>query len=79
MSSSFAKTVANAVLEKTENEVVAVLIHLKKFLRAQNSLRSPLLRLPTEIVTYRISWEICNTPLSGGRSSALVTVLAELW
>jgi hypothetical protein len=56
MSSSFAKTVANAVLEKTENEAAAMLIRLKKLLRVRNSLRSPLLRLPTEIILHILSY-----------------------
>jgi hypothetical protein len=41
--------------EKTENEVEAVLIHLKKLLRLKNRLRSPLLRLPIEIIVHILS------------------------
>ena len=42
--------------EGTENQVTAVLIHLKKLLRLKNWLRSPLLRLPTEIIVQILSY-----------------------
>ena len=41
---------------ETENEVAAVLIHLKKLLRLKNWLRSPFLRLPTEIIIHILSY-----------------------
>ena len=42
--------------EKTENEVAAVLVHLKKLLRLKNRLHSPLLRLPTETIVHILSY-----------------------
>ena len=41
---------------KTENEVATVLIHLRNLLRFKNWLRSPLLRLPTEIIVRILSF-----------------------
>lgn len=43
-------------MEKTENEVAAALIRLKKLLRVKNSPRPPLLRLPTEIILHILSY-----------------------
>ena len=50
----------DATLEKSENEVATVLIHMKKLLRLKNRLRSPLLRLPTEIVVHILSFIMQN-------------------
>ena len=50
----------DATLEKTENEVATVLIHLKKLLRIKNRLRSPLLRLPTETIIHILSYIMEN-------------------
>jgi len=46
----------NATLKVAENEVTAVLIHLKKLLRIKNQLCSPLLRLPTETIVRILSY-----------------------
>jgi len=46
----------DATLERTENEVAATLVHLKKLLHLKNWLRSPLLRLPTETIVHIISY-----------------------
>ena len=54
MESIFVKA-GDATLEKIENEVAAVLIHKTELLRFKNWLRSPLLRLPAEIVTHILS------------------------
>ena len=43
-------------LEKTENEVAAVLVHLKKLLRLKNRLRSPLLRPAAETIVHILSY-----------------------
>ena len=56
--------VDDATLRKTENEVATVLIHLKNLLRFKNQLRSPLLRLPTEIITHIISFIMENMAYS---------------
>lgn len=42
--------------ENTKDEIATVLIHLKKLLRLKNWLRSPLLRLPTEIIVQILSY-----------------------
>ncbi|KAF9643841.1 hypothetical protein BDM02DRAFT_3122849 [Thelephora ganbajun] len=52
---TFVKT-DDTTLKKAENEVAAVLVHLKKLLRAKNWLRSPLLRLPIEIIVHILSY-----------------------
>jgi len=49
-----------ATLNETENEVTVVLIHMTKLLRLKNRLRSPLLRLPTEIVVHILSFIMQN-------------------
>jgi len=43
-------------LKVAENEVTAVLIHLKKLLRIKNQLRSPLLQLPAETIIHLLSY-----------------------
>jgi hypothetical protein len=55
MAPTFVKT-DDATLERTENEVAVVLVHLKKLLRLENWLRSPLLRLPTETIAHILSY-----------------------
>lgn len=44
------------LLQKSTGEVMTVLVHMKKLLRARNKLCSPLLRLPTEILIYILSF-----------------------
>lgn len=46
----------DTVLEKTDKELAAGVLHLKKLLRARNWLRSSLLRLPTEIIVHILSY-----------------------
>jgi len=48
--------VDDATLKKTENEVAAVLIHMRNLRRFMNRLRSSLLRLPTEILVHILSF-----------------------
>lgn len=55
MESTFAKA-DGATLKKAENEVAAVLFHLRKLLRLKNRLRSPLLWLPTETIIHILSY-----------------------
>ena len=55
MAPTFVKT-DDAVLKKTEDEVAAVLVHKVELLRLKNRLRSPLLRLPTEIIVRILSY-----------------------
>ena len=49
-------SVDDTFLQKTGEEVAAVLVHLKKLLRLRNLLRSPLLRLPTETIVRILSF-----------------------
>ena len=49
-------SVDDTILQKTGEEVAAVLVHLKKLLRLRNLLRSPLLRLPTETIVRILSF-----------------------
>ena len=55
MESTFVK-INDAVLEKTEKEVAAVLIHKTELLRLKNRLRSLLLRLLTETIVHILSY-----------------------
>ena len=55
MQPTFVKT-EDAALEKAENEVAAALFHKTALLRFKNWLRSPLLRLPAEILTNILSY-----------------------
>jgi len=52
--------VDNITLKKTENEVATVLTHLTGLLRFKNWLRSPLLRLPTEVIVHILSFIMQN-------------------
>jgi len=56
MASSSVKIVDDATLKEAEMEVTAVLVHLKQLLRVKNRHRSPLLRLPTEIIIHILSF-----------------------
>ena len=49
-------SVDDAFSQKTRQEVVAVLVHMKKLLRVRNRLSSPLLRLPTETIVRILSF-----------------------
>ena len=49
-------SVDNALSQRTEQEVVAVLVHMAKLLRTRNWLCSPLLRLPTEVIIHILSF-----------------------
>jgi len=55
MASAFVKTDEDT-LERTEDALATVLLHLKKLLRTKNRLCSPLLRLPTETIIRILSY-----------------------
>ena len=48
--------VDDALSQKTEREVVEVLVHMKRLLRVRNRLCSPLLQLPTETIVRILSF-----------------------
>ena len=60
-------------VERTESEVAAVLVHLKKLLRLKNRLLSPLLRLPTEIIVHILSYLMEDVEYSSVRRSVFST------
>ena len=47
---------SHQLLQKTTQEVAVPLIHTKQLLRVRNQLRSPLLRLPTEVLVHILSF-----------------------
>lgn len=49
-------SIGDVLMQKTEQEVVAALVHLRKLLRVRNRLRSPLLQLPTETIIRILSF-----------------------
>ena len=78
----------DATLKKTEDEVADVLIHMRNLLRFKNQLRSPLLRLPTEIVVHILSFIMENmwdsrvwSPIfrSCHRIHRIMSTATELW
>ena len=54
----------DTTLKRIDNQLATVLIHLKKLLRIQNRLRSPLLRLPTEAIIHILSYTMEDVELS---------------
>ena len=60
MESPFVRT-QDVILEKTENEVAAVLVHKTELLRLRNRLHSPLLRLPVETFIHVLSYIMGGT------------------
>jgi len=53
---TFVKADTAVALERAENEIATVLVHLIVLLRIKNWLISPLLRLPTEIIVHILSY-----------------------
>ena len=87
MESAFIKT-GDTTLKKTEDEVAGVLLHLKKLLRIRNSLRSPLLWLPTETIIHIISYTMKDMGYSSvwraifgtcHRIHWIMLITTELW
>jgi len=87
MAPTFAR-VDDVTLKKTESEVATVLIHMKNLLRFKNWLRSPLLRLPTEIIIHILSFVMENMGHSGVWRSIfgschhiywIMSIATELW
>ena len=58
-----ASSVDNASPRDTDQEVAATIVHMKKLLRLKNQLRSPLLRLPTEIIVRILSFIMADLAL----------------
>lgn len=61
MAPTRSKTNTTTRLEKTDRELAAGVLHLKKLLQARNWLRSPLLRLPTEVIVHILSYIMVET------------------
>lgn len=61
----------DTILEKADKEVAATVVHQKSLLRVMNWLRSPLLRLPTEIIIHILSYTMGN---AGGSSEWLPVI-----
>jgi hypothetical protein len=55
MAPSHIETIDDAALEETNEALALARLHLGALLRVKNRLRSPLLRLPTEIIVYILS------------------------
>jgi hypothetical protein len=69
MAPSHIETIDNAALEEINEALTFARLHLGALLRVKNRLRSPLLRLPTEIIVHILFW---GTIVIGGRSSSPV-------
>lgn len=75
-------------LENTDKELTAAVLHLKGLLQAKNWLRSPLLRLPPELIVHIISYAMEETahssvwrPIAGTchHIRNLMCTSTELW
>lgn len=55
MAPAHIKTVDDSTLEKTDEALAVVLVHLRKLLRVKNRLYSPILRIPVEIIIRILS------------------------
>jgi hypothetical protein len=71
-----ASSTRDELSQKTQ-EVIAPLVHMKKLFRIRNWLRSPLLRLPTEIIVHVLSFIMIGLDSSPPHLRAWMPVLCN--